>query len=343
MEQILNTLYVTTDHAYVHVDHQTLRVDIDGKTELQVPLMHLGSVVVFGNVLVSPKMIHRCTEDGREIVFLDRNGRFKGRVVGPTSGNVLLRQAQYAVAADQQRTASIARNMVAGKIQNARGVVQRAARDAGDEDDAAALRACAKRMADILPSLPQSEQLDQIRGLEGVAARTYFGAFRRMVCSDREAFGLTGRNKRPPRDRINALLSFLYVLLLNDCTAAAEGVGLDPQVGYLHALRPGRAALALDLMEEFRAPLADRLALTLVNRRQVRPQHFVERPGGAVHLDDDGRKQVVIAYQKRKQEAIHHQLLQRKMPFGLAPHVQARLLARVLRGDMDEYVPARCR
>ncbi|MFQ5852033.1 MAG: type I-C CRISPR-associated endonuclease Cas1c [Candidatus Binatia bacterium] len=339
MHQILNTLYVMTQGAYIHLDHETLRVEVNGATQLHVPLHHLGGVVCFGDVLVSPALMHRSGEDGRSIVLLDRNGRFKARVEGHVTGNVLLRRAQHLALSDPDTPALIARNVVAGKIQNARQVIVRGSREANDPEDASRLEETARTLAGILSRLGGSRDLDSIRGLEGEAARAYFGVLDRMVREDREAFHLDGRSRRPPLDRMNALLSFLYALLLNDCVAAAEGVGLDPQVGFLHALRPGRPALALDLMEELRAVLADRLALTLVNRRQITRKDFLDRPGGAIHLNDEGRKEVVVAYQKRKQDEIQHPVLDQKVPLGLVPHVQARLLARHLRGDLDGYPP----
>ncbi len=339
MHQLLNTLYVTTPEAYVRLDHETLRVQIEGETKLQVPLHHLGGLVCFGNVLISPAVLHRCADDGRSVVFMDRNGRFKGRLEGPVSGNVLLRKAQHQAIADPEQTLAIARNMVAGKIQNTRQIVLRAARETKDADDATALKETARKLASSVEQLPDVADLDQLRGFEGEAARQHFSSFSCMVREDRETFALKGRNRRPPRDPTNAILSFLYALLLNDCVAAAEGVGLDPQMGFLHALRPGRPALGLDLMEELRSVIAERLALSLINRRQITAKHFVERPGGAVHLEDEGRREVIVAYQKRKQEELQHPVLEQKMPIGLIPHTQARLLARVLRGDMESYLP----
>lgn len=339
MHQLLNTLYVTTPEAYVRLDHETLRIQVEGETRLQVPLHHLGGIVCFGNVLVSPAVLHRCADDGRSVVFLNRHGRFKARVEGPVSGNVLLRKAQHDTLADPARTLAISRNIVAGKIQNTRRIVLRAAREAKDADDGATLTATAHKLAASIRQLPCVADLDQLRGVEGEAARQHFGSFSHMVREDRTTFALNGRNRRPPRDPANALLSFLYALLLTDCVAAAEGVGLDPQMGFLHALRPGRPALGLDLMEELRSVIAERLALSLVNRRQITAKHFVERPGGAVHLGEDGRKEVIVAYQKRKQEELLHPVLEQKIPVGLIPHTQARLLARVLRGDMESYLP----
>ncbi len=339
MHQLLNTLYVTTPEAYVRLDHETLRVQIEGETKLQVPLHHLGGLVCFGNVLVSPAVLHRCADDGRSVVFLDRNGRFKGRLEGPVSGNVLLRRAQHQAITDPEQTLAIARNIVAGKIQNTRQIVLRAARETKNADDATALKETARRLGFSVRQLPEVADLDQLRGFEGEAARQHFGSFSCMVREERKTFALKGRNRRPPRDPTNALLSFLYALLLNDCVAAAEGVGLDPQMGFLHVLRPGRPALGLDLMEELRSVIAERLALSLINRRQITAKHFVERPGGAVHLEDEGRREVIMAYQKRKQEELQHPVLEKKMPIGLIPHTQARLLARVLRGDMESYLP----
>lgn len=339
MKQILNTLYVTAERSYIHLDHDTLKVELNGATQLQVPLQHLGGVVCFGDVAVSPALIHRCAEDGRSLVFLDRNGQFKARIEGPISGNVLLRQAQYLASSGSQVPVLTARNIVAAKIQNARQVILRGAREADNPDDAAALERVAREQGQIVPRLNTANDLDQIRGLEGEAARAYFGAFDKMVREDREAFCMNGRSRRPPLDRMNALLSFLYTLLLNDCVAAAQGVGLDPQAGFLHALRPGRPALGLDLMEELRALLADRLALTLVNRKQVGRGDFVEKSGGAIYMTDDARKTVIVAYQKRKQDEVQHAALEEKVPLGLIPHVQARILARYLRKDLEEYTP----
>jgi len=339
VHQLLNTLYLTTEGAYLRLDHDTLRVEVERETKLQVPIHHLGGIVCFGDVLISPAALARCAQDGRFVVFLDRNGRFQARVEGPVSGNVLLRCAQHEAMNDPGRTLAIARHVVDGKIQNSRQVVLRAARETDHADDGEALRQTTEALANVLGRVPQSEDLEHLRGLEGEAARKYFATFDRMVREDRATFTLNGRNRRPPTDPVNALLSFLYALVMNDCVAAVEGVGLDPQMGFLHALRPGRAALALDLMEELRSLFADRLALTLINRRQVTADQFHVRPGGAVHLEEAARKEVIVAYQKRKQEEITHPVLDQKMPLGLVPHVQARLLARVLRGDLDAYPP----
>jgi len=340
MQQLLNTLYITSEHAYAHLDHDNVRVEVDGETKLQVPLHHLGALACFGEVLISPSLLSRCAEDGRSVAFFSYSGRFQCRLEGPVSGNVLLRRAQHQTLDQPEKAAGIARAIVAGKIQNCRHSLLRGAREAQLEPDAEALRSAARDLSRLLFSLGQSGDLDQIRGFEGEAARTYFGVLDLMVrTDDREAFAMSGRSRRPPRDRMNALLSFLYAVLLNDCRSAAEGVGLDPQIGYLHMLRPGRPGLALDLMEELRPVLADRLALTLVNRRQITRDDFREREGGAVEFTDDGRKQLIVSYQKRKQDEVQHPVLREKLPLGLVPHVQARLLARHLRGDLEHYQP----
>ncbi len=340
MRQILNTLYVMTPNAYVHLENETLRVEVEGEKKLQVPLHHLGSVVCFGDVLVSPALMHRCAEDGRSVVLLNRNGRFMARVEGPVSGNILLRQAQFRAAENPAFTLDTARSIVAGKLRNARQVLLRGAREADDDADRAALERAADSLAASIRALPAAGNLDTVRGIEGEAARTYFDNLTRLLRKDaRVAFTMNGRSRRPPRDRFNALLSFVYSMVMNDCRSALESVGLDPQLGFLHAVRPGRAALALDLMEEFRAILADRLVLTLINRGQISEKDFEERPGGAVHMQDDARKTVVVAYQERKQEELTHPLLDTKAPFGLLPDLQARFMARTIRGEMEGYLP----
>jgi CRISP-associated protein Cas1 len=339
VKQILNTLYVQTQGTYLRLDHETLKLEVEKELKFQVPLHHLGSLVLFGNVLMSPFLLHRCAEDGRAIVWMTQRGRFKGRLAGPTTGNVLLRQAQHQAVQSDSAALEIARYMVAGKVQNARAVVMRAAREAEAVGDHDALKATAAIQADSIHSAKLAADMDQLRGVEGYSAKAYFGSFSAMVRSHRDVFHFKERSKRPPKDPINALLSFVYTLLANECVAACEGVGLDPQMGFLHALRPGRPSLALDIMEEFRAPLADRLVLTLVNRGQIKPKDFEMRPGGSVYLQEEARKTLLAAYQKRKQEEVPHRILGTKVPLGLVPHIQARLLARHLRGDIPHYQP----
>jgi CRISPR-associated protein Cas1 len=338
--QILNTLYVMTPHSYLHLENDTLRVEVEHEKRVQVPLHHLGSVVCLGNVMLSPALMHRCADAGISLVLLDENGRFKARLEGAVSGNILLRQAQHRQANDAAFALNVSRAMIAGKLRNARQVLLRGAREAADETDAKTLTAAATALRASVRNLPLANDLDSVRGIEGDAAKVYFSALNSVVRRDvRPHFGMDGRTRRPPRDRINALLSFLYSMLMNDCRSALEAAGLDPQLGFLHAVRPGRAALALDLMEEFRAIIADRLALTLINRGQIGTKDFVEHEGGAVLLEGDARRTAVIAYQERKQEEITHPLLGTKMPIGLLPQIQARLLARHIRGETGTYIP----
>ena len=337
--QLLNTLYVTTPDTYLRLDNDTLRVEINRETRLRVPLHHLSAVVCFGHINLSAPLMHLLAERGIALVLLDDNGRFKARLEGAVSGNVLLRQAQFQRVADPAFTLDMARASVAGKLKNTRQVLQRGAREAKAEDEANALARLADDLAASLRALPGEDSLDGVRGIEGEAARRYFSGLNLLVRADQRAtFAMDGRTRRPPRDRLNALLSFLYAMWMNDCRSALEAAELDPQVGFLHALRPGRASLALDLMEEFR-PWADRLALTLINRGQLKAHDFVLREGGAVALQPDARKAVVVAYQERKKDDINHPLLAQSVPLGLVPLVQARLLARAMRDDGAPYVP----
>ncbi|MFY9259472.1 MAG: type I-C CRISPR-associated endonuclease Cas1c [Gallionella sp.] len=340
MRTIQNTLYVMTPNAYLHLENDTLRVDIERVKKLQVPLHHLGAVVCLGNIMLSPALMHRCADEGIALVLLTEQGRFKARLEGAVSGNILLRQAQHRLALEQAFAVDVAKNIIAGKLRNSRQVLLRGAREATDDADRNTLTAVAETLRISLNGLPFAADLDTVRGIEGNAAKNYFSALPLLVKRDyRDDFGMDGRTRRPPRDRFNALLSFLYSMLMNDCRSALESVGLDPQLGFLHAVRPGRAALALDLMEEFRAIFADRLALTLINRGQITAKDFTLREGGAVLLADDARRTVVVAYQERKQEEVLHPLLETKTPIGLLPMLQARFLARTLRGEVEHYPP----
>lgn len=342
--QLLNTLYVTTPDAYLHLDNGTLRIEVEHETRLRVPLHHLSAVICFGHVMLSPILMHRLADEGTSLVLLDTHGRFKARLEGPVSGNVLLRRAQHQSLSDSPVglafCLAVSKSCIAGKLKNCRQVLLRGARETGRNEDNATLSAVAGEFSRALARLEYAADLDAVRGIEGDAAKRYFSAFGLLVRPEaRGEFTPDGRTRRPPLDRMNALLSFLYAMLMNDCRSAVESVGLDPQIGFLHAIRPGRAALALDLMEEFRPLLADRLALTLVNRRQLDRDDFIEHPGGAVTLGEAGRKRVVVAYQERKQETLTHPLLGTSLALGLAPFVQARLLARVVRGDAETYIP----
>ncbi|WP_456322773.1 type I-C CRISPR-associated endonuclease Cas1c [Hydrogenimonas sp.] len=339
MNTLLNTLYVTTEGSYLHLDNETVRIEKDRQTMGRVPLHHLGSIVLFGNVLISPQLLAKCAKEGRSVAYFDANGRFGCRMEGPVSGNVLLREAQCDASRTPAVSTKLARNIVAGKLRNTRTLQRRIARERENEKKDR-LNEAADHISALLRRLERAEEIDEILGIEGEGARTHFGVLPLMLKpAVRENFAFSKRSRRPPTDRLNALLSFLYTLLTHDAVSALEGVGLDPREGFLHALRPGRPALGLDLVEEFRVMFADRLALALINRKQITPKDFQEFPGGAVLLDDNGRKTVLAAFQSRKSEMISHPLLKQKVPLGLLMHIQARLLARTLRGDMDEYLP----
>lgn len=340
MKKLLNTVYVTTEGTTLRKDGENLVAEIDGAERARVPMHMLASVVAFGAIYLSPALVGACAGAGITLVLLDRNGRFQARIEGPVTGNVLLRRAQYRAS---EQPAEIVRSLVLGKVANQRVVLMRALRDhCGDlpEADRAALEDVVGRLARILERIEfGAAEVDALRGVEGDAARLYFSVFAHLLRAPDPEIAWRGRSRRPPLDPVNAVLSFLYTLLAHDCRSAAEAVGLDPAVGFLHRDRPGRPSLALDLMEELRPALADRLALSLFNRRQLRATDFETRDGGAVMLTDEARKTVLTAWQERKKEERQHAFLGEKAPLGLVPYLQALLLARHLRGDLDAYPP----
>jgi len=334
-----NCLYVTTQGAYLSALGETVTVRIDGETKLRVPLHLLEGIVCFGRVSMSPVLMGRCAERGIGISFLTPSGRFVARVVGSTSGNVLLRREQYRRADDPVACAELARGFVMAKIANARTVLQRHLRDHPPGCNESRLQDAVIALARMLRTLAGPVPLDTVRGIEGDAARTYFSVFNEMIRRPREEFYFGGRSRRPPRDAVNALLSFVYTLLLHDVTSALEVVGLDPQVGFLHRDRPGRQGLALDLMEELRPTIADRVVLSVINRQQVRPNGFTVEETRGVRMSDETRKTILTAYQQRKSDELRHPFLEEKTTLGLLIHLQARLMARYLRGDLDTYPP----
>lgn len=337
MKKHLNTLFVTTQGTYLAKEGETVAIKLDGKVQMHLPVHTLDGIVCFGQVSCSPFLMGFCAEKDVAISFLTERGRFLARVQGPVSGNVLLRRKQYRWADDLKISASVARSVVIGKISNCRTVVGRALRDHSEKIDAPALQAASDRLKSILMHLKQELPLDQVRGYEGEAAQTYFRVFDHLITSQKQNFSFHERSRRPPLDKVNCLLSFIYTMVMHDVRSALETVGLDPAVGFLHRDRPGRPGLALDLMEEFRPFLADRLVLSLINLSQVGSKGFTCMDSGAVLMDDETRKTLLVAYQKRKQEIITHPFLKEKMPIGLLFHTQALLLARYLRGDMDGY------
>lgn len=335
--QLLNTLFVQTQGAYIHIKDDTLRVQIEGKTGLRMPFHHLGGAVVFGNVLLSPFLIHRFADDGRFIAWFTEFGRFKARMNPPTSGNVLLRSAQHEAATNTEGQLYLARQFVRGKLHNARQVLLRGRRSV--DAPSSKLDECIGSMESLVREIENVDDLPALRGMEGRAAVIYFRGLRTLLRVSDPQIHWKKRTRRPPRDRFNAVLSFAYSLLINDCVAACEGVGLDPQIGFLHVMRPGRPALALDLAEEFRPLFGDRFVMALFNRKQLQARDFIERPGGSFELTEGGRRTFLENYQRRKQDEITHPLLKQRVGLGLLPHIQARLLARYIRGDASDYVP----
>ena len=337
MKKHLNTLFVTTQGAYLAKEGETVVVKVEKETRLRVPIHTIGGIVCFGNIMCSPFLMGFCAERDVAISFLTERGRFLARVQGPVSGNVLLRREQYRRADDMNVSAEMAKAVLTGKLANCRTVLQRAMRDHSDKLNADKVREASQRISGSLRSLQSDSSLNVLRGIEGEAAHTYFSVFDHLITSQKEDFTFRGRNRRPPLDHVNCLLSFLYTLVLHDVRSALESVGLDPAVGFLHRDRPGRPGLALDMMEEFRPFLADRLTLSLINLNQVQKKGFREMESGAVLMDEETRKAVLVAYQKRKQDEIYHPFLEEKVPIGLLFHMQALLLARCLRGDIDGY------
>lgn len=339
MKRYLNTLFVTTQGAYLSKEGESVIVSVNRETKLRVPIISLGSIVCFGNVLCSPFLLGFCCKNNVTVSFMSEHGRFLARVDGPVSGNVLLRREQYRRSDNPKASARIARSVVIGKIANCRAVLQRSVRDHGEGSGVQKIKQMAARVGQHLRKLRQDLTLDEIRGIEGDASRSYFSVFDSMITSQKEDFTFRFRNRRPPKDKVNCLLSFIYTILLHDVRSALETVGLDPQVGFLHRDRPGRPSLALDMMEEFRAPFADRLALSLINLKQVRKEGFIKSEAGGILMTDETRKTLLVAYQKRKQDTIEHPFLGEEMQIGLLFYIQALLLARSLRGDIDGYPP----
>jgi CRISPR-associated protein Cas1 len=339
MKKHLNTLFVTTQGAYLSKEGETILVRVEKETRLQVPVHTIGGIVCFGNVMVSPFLMGFCATNGVGISFLTEYGRFLARVQGPVSGNVLLRRQQYRLADDMAFSAAMAKAILTGKIANCRSVLQRALRDHTEKMEATDVETASAGLQRSLQSLNAETPLDGLRGVEGDAAHSYFSVFDHLIVAQKNGFSFHDRNRRPPLDTVNCLLSFIYTLLMHDIRSALETVGLDPAVGFLHRDRPGRPGLALDIMEEFRPFLADRLVLSLINRQQVKEKGFKKMESGAVMMNDETRKTVLVAYQERKQEEILHPFLEEKVSIGILFFIQALLLARHLRGDLDGYPP----
>jgi CRISPR-associated protein Cas1 len=339
MRKLLNTLYVTTPEAYLSLDGETVLVNSDEDTLLRVPLHNLEGIITFGYAGASPSLMRACANKNISLCFMSASGRFLARVVGESHGNVILRKVQYRISDNEKQSAAIAKNFIIGKTYNAKWIIERAIRDHAPVLDTERLKEVSGLLSQTLKELSLADDLEQIRGIEGKAASSYFSVFDSLILQQKEYFQWHTRSRRPPTDNLNALLSFVYTLLANDCAAALEAVGLDAYVGFLHRDRPGRVSLGLDLMEELRGVSGDRFVLTLINKRIITHKGFEKRENGSVIMDDATRKAVLTAWQERKREQITHPFLNEKMEWGLVPFIQAMLLARYLRGDLDEYPP----
>lgn len=339
MRHLLNTLYVTTEDAYISKDGDNIVVQRESIELGRFPLHTLESIIDFSYAGASPALMGYCARKGINLCFMTPKGRFLARTVGENNGNVLLRKRQYQASENETESCAISRNMIFGKVYNGRWSIERTIRDHPLRVDVERMKDASEQLHKRLPQIGASGSLAQLRGLEGEAAAVYFGVFDEMILNNKESFYYRERSRRPPMDNINALLSFAYSLLTNDCAAALEGVGLDSYVGFLHQDRPGRPSLALDLMEELRAVMADRLVLTVVNTRAVTPNDFSENENGGITMTDNGRKRFLTSWQEKKKELITHPYLKEKLAWGLVPHIQALLLARYLRGDMEAYPP----
>ena len=337
MRKLMNTLFVTLPMAYLALDGENVVVLEDNTKKMRVPLHNLEQIITFGYLGASPALMATCTNQGIDICFMNEHGRFLAKVTGKTKGNVLLRTAQYRKFDDPDFSCELAKVLIASKVANSRWVLERTCRDYPLRVNVEALKAKSNALKSHLELVRESENLDQLRGYEGVCAAEYYSAFNHMILTRREEFVFQGRTRRPPLDKVNALLSFMYSMLRVDVTSGLEAVGLDPYVGFMHSMRPGRESLALDIMEQLRAPIADRFVLTIINKGIVQPDDFIVEENGAVRLTDTGRKNVLGAWHNKKQETITHPFLCEKIPWGLVPYVQALLLARYLRGDLDNY------
>lgn len=337
MRKLLNTLYITTPEAYLTRDGLNVVVKVKEEEMFRIPILNIEGIVSFGYMGASPALIQLCTEYNVGVSFMNQNGRFMGRISGPIRGNVLLRRKQYRLADDKKKALEISAIMISGKIANSRNILERFIRDHASEEQVPVLKEVTNKLKRYKQTAFTAESLDQLRGMEGEAGSLYFSVFNHLIIAQKEHFVFKGRNRRPPKDKVNALLSFVYTLLAHEVQSALESVGIDPFVGFLHTDRPGRPSLALDMMEELRSYLADRLVLTLINRKQISGNGFIEHTDQGVVMDEDTRKEVLQTWQRRKKEEIVHPYLEEKTSIGLIPYVQAMLMARYLRGDIDNY------
>jgi len=339
VKKLLNTLYIVNPNKYLSLDGENVVVLSDNIELTRIPLHNLQGIVTFGYTGASPALMGACAKYNIDLSFMSSNGKFLARTTGAVRGNVMLRKEQYRISDNEQRSTAIAKNFITGKIYNSRWILERATRDYPMRVDVDKLKAKSKALAASLGMIRDAVDTEQLRGIEGEAAATYFSVFDNLILQQKDDFAFNGRNKRPPMDMVNALLSFAYTMLAGMCGSALETVGLDPYVGFMHKDRPGRISLALDLMEEFRGVMGDRFVITLINKKLINKTHFTVKENGAVYLNDNGRKVFLSAWQSKKQESIKHPFLNEKVQWGIVPFVQAMLLARYIRGDIDEYPP----
>ena len=334
MRKLLNTLYITTPEAYLSKDGLNVVVSVDKEERFRIPIMNVESIVTFGYMGASPGLMKLCVDNNVALSFMTPQGRFICRVQGPFKGNVLLRKKQYSLSEDENVALHLAKLFILGKVYNTRGILQRYIRDNGADEE---VEHVIKQLECRKKRIMQAESMDILRGEEGHAANAYFDVFNHLILHQKDDFTFNGRNRRPPKDEVNAMLSFVYTLIANDVAAALESVGLDPYVGFMHTLRPGRTSLALDMMEELRAYLGDRLVLSMINRKQITKKDFIRQSDDSFVMTDSCRKELLNSWQKRKKELIEHPYLKEKIPIGLLPYAQAMLLARFLREDLDDY------
>lgn len=334
MRKLLNTLYITTPEAYLSKDGLNVVVSVDKEERFRIPIMNVESIVTFGYMGASPGLMKLCMDNNVALSFMTPQGRFICRVQGPVKGNVLLRKKQYSLSEDENVALHLAKLFILGKVFNTRSILQRYIRDNGADEE---VEHVVKQLEWRKKRIMQAENMDILRGEEGHAANAYFEVFSHLILHQKDDFPFNGRNRRPPKDEVNAMLSFVYTLIANDVAAALESVGLDPYVGFMHTLRPGRTSLALDMMEELRAYLGDRLVLSMINRKQITKKDFIRQSDDSFVMTDSCRKELLSTWQKRKKELIEHPYLKEKIPIGLLPYVQAMLLARFLREDLDDY------
>lgn len=339
MKKLLNTLYVTSPDRYLSLDGENVVILSEGKELGRVPLHNLERIMTFGYTGASPALMGKCVKDGIELVFMKSSGNFLARVEGEVNGNVLLRRQQYRFADDEEKSLDIAKNIICAKLFNSRWTLERTLRDHSLRIDTVKFSHCSELLKNSVKAAMEAEDTDSLRGIEGEGAQIYFSVFNDMILQQKDDFSFVTRNKRPPKDNVNALMSFAYSLATSMCASALEAVGLDPYVGFMHTDRPGRRSLALDLVEEFRAPLCDRFVITLINKKMITASDFEKREDGAVILTDNGRRTFISAWQKRKNDELKHQFLDEKMEWGIVPYSQALLLARYIRGDLDSYPP----